>query len=105
MAIRNERIYLQVDFADKDEVKKQGAFWDPEQKAWFVLPGRDLGPFGPWLPAEALIDAESAAPAHREASKKPCDKCEGTGRYARLGVEHGKCYTCGGTGQVPALAA
>lgn len=30
------RVYLNVPFEDKDEVKKRGARWDPEVKRWYV---------------------------------------------------------------------
>ena len=31
------KIYLECDFKDKDEVKDQGAKWDPGYKKWWVL--------------------------------------------------------------------
>ena len=32
----DEKIYLNVPFADKDDAKTKGARWDPSQKKWFV---------------------------------------------------------------------
>lgn len=37
------RVYLNVPFEDKDEVKKRGARWDPDVKRWYV---------GDYVPAE-----------------------------------------------------
>lgn len=39
----SNRVYLNVPFDDKDEVKKRGARWDPDVKRWYV---------GEYLPAE-----------------------------------------------------
>jgi ribonuclease HI len=32
-----QRIYLNVPFVQKDEVKKEGAKWDPSKKKWYIL--------------------------------------------------------------------
>ena len=33
----DKHVYIDVPFSDKDEVKSNGAFWDGENKKWFVL--------------------------------------------------------------------
>ncbi len=45
-----ERIYLNVDFPDKDQVKKLGAWWDAEGRGWWVKAASDLSKFSRWLP-------------------------------------------------------
>jgi putative DNA primase/helicase len=50
MQTSNERSYLAVPFAEKDEAKALGAKWDREAKSWFVPLGTDLAPFNAWLP-------------------------------------------------------
>jgi hypothetical protein len=45
-------LYLDVPFAEKDEVKKLGARWDPEKKLWFVPERRDPAPFQRWMSPE-----------------------------------------------------
>lgn len=31
-----KRIYIQVPFAEKDEAKAMGAYWDPHQRSWYI---------------------------------------------------------------------
>jgi putative DNA primase/helicase len=50
MQTSNERTYLAVPFAEKDEAKALGAKWDREAKSWFVPAGTDLAPLSAWLP-------------------------------------------------------
>jgi hypothetical protein len=59
--IRQQRVYLRVSFAQKDEAKDVGAFWDRDAKKWYVPPGRSLGNFLQWLPPEekAAFEAEN----------------------------------------------
>jgi exodeoxyribonuclease VII large subunit len=44
--------YLKVEYAQRGAVKALGAKWDAEARKWFVPEGRDLAPFGAWLPVE-----------------------------------------------------
>jgi exodeoxyribonuclease VII large subunit len=44
------KIFLNVDFSEKDEAKRLGARWDFRQKKWYVPAGHDLAPFTRWLP-------------------------------------------------------
>lgn len=46
--VSQERIYLAVPFAEKDNVKALGGKWDPDVKRWFVPEGMPLGPFDSW---------------------------------------------------------
>lgn len=43
------RTNLKVSFADKDQVKRLGARWSPNQKVWYVEIGTDLNRFEKWL--------------------------------------------------------
>jgi phage/plasmid primase-like uncharacterized protein len=45
---REEKIYLNVPFADKEEAKLLGAKWDTEVKSWFVPGDLDLEIFAKW---------------------------------------------------------
>jgi hypothetical protein len=47
--MKKERIYLDVPFEEKDEVKTLGAWWDPAEKRWFVKEGRDPKEFERWF--------------------------------------------------------
>ena len=42
-------LYLHVPYADKDEVKKLGAVWNPERKQWSVRSRRDYFKFAKWF--------------------------------------------------------
>ncbi len=40
---------LNVAFKDKDQVKQLGAKWDPQQKVWYIPPGKEPSLFDAWL--------------------------------------------------------
>lgn len=51
------RTYLNVTFAQKDQVKALGARWDPGRRKWYVPAGLNLTPFEPWLDDTELATA------------------------------------------------
>lgn len=67
--------YLNVEYAQRGAVKALGARWDAEARKWFVPEGRDLAPFGAWLPAEqrftdtAVAESSSGAVQVRRRGK------------------------------------
>ena len=44
-----EKKILNVSFKDKDKVKQLGAKWDPQQKVWYIPPGKQTSAFDSWL--------------------------------------------------------
>lgn len=38
-----------VPFAEKDEAKSLGAWWDPQARTWYIPPGEDPVPFQRWF--------------------------------------------------------
>ena len=34
---KNNKIYLNVPYANKDEAKKMGSRWDAEKKKWYIF--------------------------------------------------------------------
>jgi hypothetical protein len=42
------RVDLDVPFAEKDEAKRLGAWWDPYRRCWYVPPGADPALFARW---------------------------------------------------------
>lgn len=44
------RIDLNVPFDEKDEAKRLGSRWDPENKTWYIPDGTYLEPFEKWIP-------------------------------------------------------
>lgn len=43
-----KKIYLNVSFDDKDEVKALGARWDGSKKQWFIMSNQDVKKFAKW---------------------------------------------------------
>jgi hypothetical protein len=48
----NEKLYLEVPFTEKDEVKELGAQYEPDIKKWHVKSGDDIRKFLKWLSSE-----------------------------------------------------
>lgn len=48
--IRTDRVYLNVEIAEKDAAKMLGARWDADLKKWYAPPGIDVSLFEKWLP-------------------------------------------------------
>lgn len=44
-----DRVYLDVPFEEKDEVKALGARWDRDGRSWYVPPGIEVERFARWL--------------------------------------------------------
>lgn len=55
------RIYLNVPFNDKNEVKRLGAKWDSEYRGWWIAPDIQRDPFNKWLPR---MFRENCEPPH-----------------------------------------
>ena len=60
--------FLHVEYREKDEVKRLGAYWNAERRQWYVPAGRDLAPFARWLPIQEApaayrLDEVPALPA------------------------------------------
>lgn len=53
-----EKIFLNVRFKDKDQVKKLGAKWDSRQRGWWISDRQDRQEFIPWLPLKYRPGAE-----------------------------------------------
>lgn len=46
---------LQVQFIEKEAVKKLGAIWYKPESVWFVPKGLDVGAFRAWTPSQAIL--------------------------------------------------
>lgn len=55
MTATDDRTYLAVPYAEKDDAKALGAKWDRQAKAWFVPAGVELDAFQAWLPAMGQV--------------------------------------------------
>lgn len=58
MQTSDERTYLAVPYAEKNQAKALGARWDREQKSWYAPAGVDLAPLERWLPAKDSVHVE-----------------------------------------------
>ena len=47
---KEEDVYLECPYRSKDECKRLGGRWDPDEKKWFVPKGMDCEPFSQWIP-------------------------------------------------------
>ena len=62
----DERTYLVVPYADKDEAKAAGAKWDRQAKAWFIPAGADLTTLAAWLPPREELRVANTPDAREE---------------------------------------
>ncbi len=47
--VSDERVYVQIPYADREQAKMLGAKWDKEEKSWYIPPGVNQEPFRKWL--------------------------------------------------------
>lgn len=66
----NSKTYLNVSYAEKDEVKALGGRWDPAKKKWYVPGNIDLAAFARWR-AETDADRSLPTTVSKSATKKP----------------------------------
>ncbi|MCB0317110.1 MAG: hypothetical protein KDD56_00030 [Bdellovibrionales bacterium] len=52
MLTSNRKFILDVPYAEKDDAKLLGAWWDPDLKKWYVPAGIELDQFKQWFPEE-----------------------------------------------------
>src|SRR5208283_4721116 len=63
---RQEKIYLNVPFEEKEEVKSLGARWDRNKRSWFIPPGVDPKPFAKWGRGVVAEQGGAQAPGGEE---------------------------------------
>ena len=97
MTTADDRTYLAVPYAEKDDAKQLGAKWDRQAKAWYVPAGAALEPFAPWLPARDSVHiaadtdpAQQFAEALRECGLRPDGPVQMDGQMHRVPVEGDK---------------
>lgn len=54
-----DRVYLNVKFAEKDEVKILGAKWDATKKRWYITTIQDKSKFEKWIEDEHIVNVKS----------------------------------------------
>ncbi|PZP49410.1 MAG: hypothetical protein DI598_07925 [Pseudopedobacter saltans] len=64
---------INVPYSEKDMAKSKGAFWDAEQKTWFVPDHKDINDFIQWIDTNASIIIKS--PFFIAINSRHCYKC------------------------------
>jgi len=97
MTTTDDRTYLAVPYAEKDDAKQLGAKWDRQAKAWYVPAGVELDAFTAWLPSRDSVHiavdaspAEQFAEALRECGLRPDGPLQMDGEMHRVPVEGDK---------------
>ena len=67
-----EKLYLDVPFPDKEQVKALGARWDRDARSWYVPNHLDVEPFTHWL---ALLPADDDPLLRIAGLPQRCWKC------------------------------
>jgi hypothetical protein len=55
----NSKTYLNVPYAQKDNVKSLGARWDPANKKWYVPDNIDVTLFAKWQADQEILESPS----------------------------------------------
>jgi len=97
MTTTDDRTYLAVPYAEKDDAKQLGAKWDRQAKAWYVPADVELDAFAAWLPSRDSVHiavdaspAEQFAEALRECGLRPDGPLQMDGEMHRVPVEGDK---------------
>jgi hypothetical protein len=66
--VGNSRVfyYLNVPYAEKDQVRKMGGRYDGTKKKWYVPHGADIFSFLKWMPMEIQSQMKSIAKTDRQ---------------------------------------
>ena len=66
-------IQIEVPYQDKDKAKAKGAFWDINNKTWYIPDKKKIDDFKEWLPKQAYIIIK--VPILIAKNKRYCWKC------------------------------
>lgn len=65
---------INVPYSDKDIAKSKGAFWDVEQKTWFVPDHKDINDFQQWI-NKSKVSVIIKSPVSIALNSSDCYKC------------------------------
>lgn len=78
---------LKVPYADKDEVKQLGAWWNQKHKIWMIPDHiRNIDQFAKWLPDEEMVIVRK--PYFVAYNTRSCWKCAGETPMIALGAKN-----------------
>ncbi|HFC1449952.1 TPA: zincin-like metallopeptidase domain-containing protein [Neisseria gonorrhoeae] len=60
--VSDERVYVQIPYADREQAKMLGAKWDKDQKSWYIPEGVNTALFARWMQPKQEALAEEAVP-------------------------------------------
>lgn len=88
---KNEIIYLNVPYNEKDEAKELGAKWDRDKKQWYI-PQVDCTPFAKWWLPNFKTKSQEIAELHDKVAEKDkaLDKVRGERNTAQASLENAK---------------
>lgn len=67
-------VKINVPYNDKDVVKSKGAFWDVEQKTWFIPDHKDINDFQQWID-KSKVSVIIKSPLSIALNSTDCYKC------------------------------
>lgn len=67
---------INVPYSEKDLAKEKGAFWDKDNKTWFVPDYKDINLFSQWIDTDK-VSIIAKAPFWIGVTQKTCWKCGG----------------------------
>lgn len=74
-----KKIYLNVPFEEKDQAKAMGAWWDPQNKKWYLKDRSKISSFTKWIAKEDTQNNsgkfELVSPVYIVKSRSNCWKC------------------------------
>ncbi|MDN5476818.1 MAG: DUF5710 domain-containing protein [Chryseobacterium sp.] len=79
-------IRINVPFSEKDIAKSKGAFWDKEEKTWFIPNHKDLSDFTQWLDNDD-VSIIVRSPFYIAENTRDCYKCGDTTPVIALAAE------------------
>ena len=67
---------INVPYSENDLAKEKGAFWDKDNKTWFVPDYKDINLFSQWIDTDK-VSIIAKAPFWIGVTQKTCWKCGG----------------------------
>jgi len=80
----DSKIYLNVPFAQKDEVKALGARWDAVQKKWFVPSDKDITLFAQWQTESGAVESSRSKTSSSKTSSSSKKTAAGVKTHATV---------------------
>ncbi len=70
MSTHEERVYLVVPFAEREQAHRMGAHWDESVGAWYVPASSDLQPVQAWLSGIQRVRKPDPLLNHKVSSRR-----------------------------------